>query len=584
MQWIAFRLGNGFPPQRRLRSALLACLLALALIVPAGAAAQEDPGGNEYSEAALPLKGHFFGFSGISQAGDLSPTANAQYVAAAGGNMTRTPIHWQALEPKRDKYSEPAFDKYEQLYSALRGRGITPIFVIQYAPAWARDPGDAQGCGAFDYCHFPPAEAELGEWQQFVAEVSRRFPQAAIEVWNEPNYASQWRPAPDPARYARLLAAADEAVHEVNPGARVFAGGLATSEQTGWLTPQAFLAGAYAATPSLRDHTDAINIHLYPSLLLGAGSPFAGFLEAVRAVRDANGDHAKPLLVSELGATTGGEGAFSQVQQGDLILRAVRRLMTMNDVLGALVYRLAEPNDPTIDERERGFGVLRVSDGLLGPKVTPKLAYCGLLHAGLLPDLNCPPETKITAAPPPIVASGQVQFGFSSPGAVSKTFVCSLDGSSPTPCTSPASYTVGSGAHTFEVRSRDALGRVDPFPSRSTFVLPAGPRALKLKLSPRQLQLAPGRGSETVKALVKAPGATDAIAGVKVCLKASRSVRVRGKGCHRLGTLVPGASLPTKFKVGLAASARGSSKLTFTASGADATGARKTARVRAKHN
>ena len=530
MQWIAFRLGNGVP-RRRFGSGVLAGLLALALLAPAVASAQDDPGGNENSEAAFPRAGHFFGFSGISQAGDLSPTANAQYVAAAGGNMTRTPIHWQALEPTRDNYREPAFDKYEQLYSALRGRGITPIFVIQYAPAWARDPGDPQMCGAFDYCHFPPAESELGEWQQFVAEVTRRFPQAAIEVWNEPNYASQWKPSPDPARYAELLAATDEAVHAVNPGVRVFAGGLATSEQDGWLTPQAFLAGAYAATPSLRGHTDAINLHLYPSLQLGAGSPFAGTLEAVRAVRDANGDHATPLLVSELGGTTGGEGAFTQAQQGDLILRAVRRLMTMNDVLGALVYRLAEPNDPAVDERERGFGVLRVTDGLLGEKITPKLAYCGLLHAGLLPDLNCPPETRITAAPPATVASGAVQFSFSSPGLASTRFQCSLDQSAFAACTSPASYTVTSGEHTFAVRSIDALNRTDPFPSRSVFTLPAGPRALKLKLSPRRLQLAPGRGTRTVKALVKAPGATDPIAGVKVCLKADRTVRSRGKSC-----------------------------------------------------
>ena len=131
------------------------------------------------------------------------------------------------------------------------------------------------------------------------------------------------------------------------------------------------------------------------------------------------------------------------------------------------------------------------------------------------------------------------------------------------------------------MRSQDALGRTDPFPSRSVFTLPAGPRALKLKLSPRRLQLAPGRGTRTVKALVKAPGATDPIAGVKVCLKADRSVRARGKSCHKLGTLAPGASRPTKFKLGLAASARGSFKLTFKASGAGAAGDKKTARVRA---
>ena len=89
------------------------------------------------------------------------------------------------------------------LRAALRGAqgcGDRAVFVLQFAPAWARDPGGPQDCGASDSCHFPPAVEMLGEWGEFVAEVAQRFPAATIEVWNEPNYAGQWQSGVDPQR------------------------------------------------------------------------------------------------------------------------------------------------------------------------------------------------------------------------------------------------------------------------------------------------------------------------------------------------------------------------------------------------
>lgn len=75
------------------------------------------------------------------------------------------------------------------------------------------------------------------------------------------------------------------------------------------------------------------------------------------------------------------------------------------------------------------------------------LAYASPAFAGCTP-----PETTITAGPSGYVASASASFSFTS-DCIFATFQCSLDGSTFATCTSPASYTVANGSHTFRVRA-----------------------------------------------------------------------------------------------------------------------------------
>ena len=83
------------------------------------------------------------------------------------------------------------------------------------------------------------------------------------------------------------------------------------------------------------------------------------------------------------------------------------------------------------------------------------------------------PETTITSGP----ATGTTTddptptFGFSSPDA-GATFECSVDSAAFTSCSSPlTTAALGDGAHTFEVRSTDAVGNIDPTPATSSFTV-----------------------------------------------------------------------------------------------------------------
>ncbi len=73
-----------------------------------------------------------------------------------------------------------------------------------------------------------------------------------------------------------------------------------------------------------------------------------------------------------------------------------------------------------------------------------------------------PPQTKIASGPSGLVRTGTAAFGFSATEAGSK-FQCSLDGAAFGACSSPKVYSgLRDGAHTFQVRAKDAAGNTDP--------------------------------------------------------------------------------------------------------------------------
>jgi hypothetical protein len=76
-----------------------------------------------------------------------------------------------------------------------------------------------------------------------------------------------------------------------------------------------------------------------------------------------------------------------------------------------------------------------------------------------------PPDTTITSGPPASTASNDASFAFTASEPVA-FFECQVDGAGFVPCGSPQSYTgLTEGSHTFEVRSTDFNGNVDPTPA-----------------------------------------------------------------------------------------------------------------------
>lgn len=83
------------------------------------------------------------------------------------------------------------------------------------------------------------------------------------------------------------------------------------------------------------------------------------------------------------------------------------------------------------------------------------------------------PDTQILSGPATASASSAASFTFYSPDAGGgATFTCALDGAAFTACTSPRAFSgLAEGAHTFQVRVRDAVGNMDPSPATRTWTV-----------------------------------------------------------------------------------------------------------------
>lgn len=349
-------------------------VLGAAASARAGSSAP-DPGGDQRADIALPPQGRYFGFNLGPMTPDLvkhPPASYASWAAHAGGNMIRNSLVWQRVERLRNIWDETRWAEYRTIYTELRQAGITPFFTLGYAPPWARGESCTEKC--------PPAPAMLGEWKEFVSEVARRFPAAVIGVWNEPNLHGGWGDGAvpvDPERFTDLAIAAHDAVKVVNPDQQVVAGGLSTkkvSEPDPNMSYDVFLERMYEA--GIVGNATGIDFHVYPrNADIGKGSRFARIFATIRALRADYGDSTR-MWITEYGRTTSGPRGTTEREQRRIVLRGIRRMMTMSDVKAALVHRLIDRDNVPANDPQYGFGLLQ--EGAQPPP--PKRAYCGLVR------------------------------------------------------------------------------------------------------------------------------------------------------------------------------------------------------------
>ena len=366
------------------RVAAVCALLALlgALVAAGDARAQKVLGWNEDAAGG----GH-----------GVSPDHYAGLVRIAGGNAIRTNLDWRLAEPRIDEWDERWWARWGELYDAALARGVTPIFVVGFAPGWAREEGVE--CGRpvelplldapAGPCEMPPRPAMDPQWVQFVAEVARRFPRATLEIWNEPNTDDFWQPLPDPKRFTELLVLAHHAIKAISPRTEVVSGGLLNVRRTdrlkGEISVRDFLAVAYAALPSMRGAADYIGLHPYPAgASVGPDSRFRRAFTDLRSVRDAHADPT-PILVTETGVSTADLIIAPERRQATAIERIQAQIEAMPDVAGVVYHRIVEPLDSTGSEREHGYAWLRFG----GYPLRPRAVFCRFAAAAGRPYTRC---------------------------------------------------------------------------------------------------------------------------------------------------------------------------------------------------
>jgi hypothetical protein len=109
----------------------------------------------------------------------------SQLAAAAGCGWTRDRLRWSDLEYTRGNYAAPGATCYDNATKAAAEAGVRVLEVFHATPAWAvNSTTDANdGCDGTG-TNMP---RDLRDVYSFTAWLSRRFPDIAVEPWNEHN-------------------------------------------------------------------------------------------------------------------------------------------------------------------------------------------------------------------------------------------------------------------------------------------------------------------------------------------------------------------------------------------------------------
>jgi hypothetical protein len=212
----------------------------------------------------------------------------------------RIDANWEYVQ-----YAGPdTFDwtQYDQLVRSVRAEGMSIDFLIDGTASWASASGAlfAQ----------PSDPGQFGMWASEVAARYGSGGPTTYEIWNEPNSAQFWQPAPDPAAYTADLTAAYQAIKAVQPHEMVISGGLAPESNDGTdINAVTFLQDMYA--DGAGGSFDAVGYHPYSyPALPDSPEPWSGWTQltgtapSIRSVMSDNGDSGKQVWLTEVGWPT----------------------------------------------------------------------------------------------------------------------------------------------------------------------------------------------------------------------------------------------------------------------------------------
>ncbi len=377
---------------RRLFTAALGLAVALVGLAAPAASAQFLFGFNE---------GQVFG-AGRIYLGDAVASREAQ----VGSQVQRFVVAWSDVEPNAPHGDVHTYDwmstGYDRLDASLRGQGIRPLIVLLAAPPWAHGLLDGIGPGT------PPDGSHLSDFAAYAAAVARHFPDAiAIEVWNEPNFASaaSWSAVggANPGRYAAMFNAARDAIAAATPGLPVITGSVTGRPRDtffGDLTIPDFLN---PLLPMIAGHLrpgDAIGVHIYPP---GWPDPSGALDRTLTQVRDARNAFTpgRQLWITELGLSTAGPigdpnvvSAAAQALGLTAIYHQLATTSAGSDIGALLIHRVIAPLGVPLDTLEAGYALTT------GNALAPKPALCALATArGRDVPPGCPQAASSSVAP-----------------------------------------------------------------------------------------------------------------------------------------------------------------------------------------
>ncbi|OBI82743.1 cellulase family glycosylhydrolase [Mycobacterium sp. E740] len=294
-----------------------------------------------------------FGFASLTQ---LTATSDADYAVSAaeikntGASWVRLGVAWNYVEAFPGVYNWSSVDP---AVLAARAKGTKILLILTGpAPYWAQGKGADPNSGSAT----PSDPATFG---RFAAATATRYKDVVStwEIWNEPNH-PRFFTSPDVARYIKLLKAAYQAIHSVQPNAVVVTGGL-TPTTDAPISEIDFVDQLYRKGG--RQFFDGIGMHPYtfPYGINDDPRHVWNDLEAARAIMTKKGDAAKKIWITEWGIPTGSSPyASSETQQADRLVEALETAGATPYLAPLFIFTVRDLSANQAD-LESNFGVYR---------------------------------------------------------------------------------------------------------------------------------------------------------------------------------------------------------------------------------
>lgn len=223
-----------------------------------------------------------------------------EMVRAMGAPWIVEYFPWAYVEP--DRPGQGLWQHSDMVIQHASAQGLEVIARLGFAPQWAR-PKDTSPL-YLDEEHY----AAFGD---YVYEFVRRYRDQVnyIIIWNEPNLSLEWGYRPvDPAGYTEMLKVAYARAKEANPAVQVLGGALAPTlapPGSEWgMDDLHYLQAMYDAGAA--PYFDILAAHAYggkfaPDEPAAPDAINFARTELLRAIMVANGDEAKPIMITEGG-------------------------------------------------------------------------------------------------------------------------------------------------------------------------------------------------------------------------------------------------------------------------------------------
>jgi hypothetical protein len=253
-----------------------------------------------------------------------SPSQQAAALAnmkSIGLKWVRVDADWSWIQPNGPNSFN--WSLIDQEVDSIDAAGMDADLVIDDTPPWARTSSAEVQWGE------PASAAAYGTFAGDVAAHYRPMGVSAYEIWNEPNKQQFWYPAPNASLFTAMLKDAYAAIKAVQPGATVISGGLSPAANDGTdIAPITFLQDMYA--DGAQGSFDALGDHAYSyPTLPDDDETYSGWSQmnqtspSLRSVMAANGDSAKQIWITEIGAPSAGPNGVGTTAQAEEVTQAV---------------------------------------------------------------------------------------------------------------------------------------------------------------------------------------------------------------------------------------------------------------------